>query len=300
PSGSVSDPYPTTFQEHYNGDLKFLAIGDWGLKGPATGQSQVASAMATWSKNIKFVLNLGDSFYQTSNSTAPTVLDANDHEGVSTETDSKWKSYWLDVYGDNLADVTWYTVVGNHDWYNNVTAEVDYFWDIDSRFFLPSLYFVRKVEFGSGLTAVADADWIFVVGHHPLVGDCRLKNTHYYLMYKLVPYLEKHKVAVYFSGHSHELAISLKNSSSLITYFCSGAGGATLDSVGCLSSDWTSTSSLTFGFLSIHIPADGKTLHYDFVSANSSQVIYSGTVNSRKSNNGTGSRNNDNGHGKGS
>ncbi|CAG8838291.1 14685_t:CDS:2, partial [Gigaspora margarita] len=349
--GSVGDPYPTTFEEKYNGDMKFLVIGDWGQKGPGTGQTPVAKAMTKWSNDnhTTFVLNLGDSFYQTSNTTAPTVTDASDHEGVSSISDTKWKSYWLDMYGDRLKDVTWFSVAGNHDWYNNVTAEVDYFWDVDSRFFLPSLYYVRKVTFGSGvcaafihidtdpyyynytsykksnnlkqtltdfnlhtddqlnarlqwlddqLKAVQDADWIFVVGHHPLVGNCRLKDTkNYYLMYKFVPILEKYNVSAYFNGHAHELALSLANSTSPVTYFGCGAGGATLGS-GCPNPDWTVP--LIFGFLSVHIPADGKTLHYDYVQANDTktppQVIYSGTVNSRKSGNGNNGKGNNKGN----
>ncbi|CAG8622575.1 8852_t:CDS:2 [Gigaspora rosea] len=326
--GNVGDPYPTTFEEKYNGDIKFLVIGVWGQKGPGTGQTPVANAMTKWSNDnhTTFVLNLGES-----NTTAPNVTYASDHKGISSISDTKWKSYWLDMYGGRLKDVTWFSIAGNHDWYNNVTAEVDYFWDVDSRFFLPSLYYVRKVTFGSGvcaafihidtdpyyynyssykksnnlkqtltdfnlhtddqlnarlqwlddqLKAVQDADWIFVVGHHPL-----------------------YNVSAYFNGHAHELALSLANSTSPVTYFGCGAGGATLGS-GCPNPDWTVP--LIFGFLSVHIPADGKTLYYDYVQANDTntppQVIYSGKVNSRKSgngNNGKGSNkgNNDNSKG---
>ncbi|KAF0486240.1 Metallo-dependent phosphatase [Gigaspora margarita] len=356
PKGSIGTPYPTTFKENYSGDLKFLVFGDWGQKGPGTGQNQVAKAMVTWANHNKttFVLNAGDSFYQTTNTTAPNVTDASDHEGVSSISDTKWKSYWLDIYGGRLKDITWYSVAGNHDWYNNVTAEVDYFWDVDSRFFLPSLYYVRKVTFGSGvcaafihfdtdpyfynyssytkknnlkqtltdlnlhtdeqlndrlkwledqLVAVQDADWIFVLGHHPLDGDCRLKDTkNYYLMYELPPILEKHGVSAYFNGHAHELAVSLANSTSPVTYFGSGAGGAKLEPE-CKNPTWTSP--FTFGFLSVSIPADGKFLHFDYVDANNTdtppKVIYSGSVKSRKNKTGNHGKGNDDkeNHGKG-
>ncbi|CAG8681782.1 9392_t:CDS:2 [Cetraspora pellucida] len=60
PSGSVSDPFPTPFEENYKGDIKFLVIGDWGQKGPGTGQTPVADAMKTWAdkNHTTFVLNL--------------------------------------------------------------------------------------------------------------------------------------------------------------------------------------------------------------------------------------------------
>ncbi|CAG8681731.1 14750_t:CDS:2, partial [Dentiscutata heterogama] len=304
PSGSVSDPYPTAFEEDYDGGITFLAFGDWGQKGPGTGQPQVASAMKTWADANKttFVLSLGDNYYQTNNSLP--VTDPNDHEA------------------------------GNHDWYTNVTAEVDYFWDVDWRFFLPSLYYVRKVKFGDDISAVFihidtdpfyynytsynnknnlkqtlndfklytseqindrlkwiedqlidahDADWIFVVGHHPLIGDCRLQNPTYYLMYLLPPVFTKYNVSAYFNGHAHDLSYSAANSTSPVTYFGSGAGGALLGS-GCPNPDWTSP--YTFGFLSVSIPADGKTLTFDFVNANSTdvppKVVYSGQIKSRK------------------
>ncbi|CAG8750901.1 17079_t:CDS:1, partial [Racocetra fulgida] len=244
--------------------------------------------------------------------------------------------YWLDVYGGRLKAVTWFTVAGNHDWYSNVTFQVDYFWDDDSRFFLPALYYVRKVKFGDNISAAfihidtdpfyynftsykkknnlnqtlldfnlytydqinnrlnwidqqlednKDADWLFVVGHHPLVGDCRLQNPASYLMYLIPPVLEKHKVSAYFNGHSHELAYSAPNSTSTVAYFGSGAGGAKLDAAGCQNPDWSSIG--TFGFLSVSIPADGKTLYFDYVDANTTnappKVIYSGQINSRKS-----------------
>ncbi|CAG8578944.1 14794_t:CDS:2 [Dentiscutata erythropus] len=336
PNGSVSDPYPTVFKEKYVGGLRFLVLGDWGQRGNGTGQPQVAAAMKTWADRNKtsFVINVGDNFYQTSTTTAKTVTDPIDHEGVSNETDHKWKSYWLDVYGGRLKDIKWFTVAGNHDWYNNVTAEVDYFWDVDSRFFFPSLYYVRKVKFGEGICAafihidtnpyyynytsynhtnnlkqtlndsnlytpeqldgrlkwledqlknVQDTDWIFVVGHHPLIGDCRIKNDAYYLMYEIPPILTKYNVSAYFNGHAHDLSLSTDNATSPVTYFGSGAGGAALG-IGCLNPNWTSP--YTFGFLSVKIPSNGKTLYFDFVDANQTdtppKVIYSGKIKSRK------------------
>eukprot|EP01065_Artemidia_motanka_P008037 TRINITY_DN14016_c0_g1_i1.p1 TRINITY_DN14016_c0_g1~~TRINITY_DN14016_c0_g1_i1.p1 ORF type:complete len:373 (+),score=95.96 TRINITY_DN14016_c0_g1_i1:488-1606(+) len=54
---------------------------------------------------VKFVVNVGDSFYC---------------DGVTGDGDPKWQSYWKDVYGDadpsrDLTSLPWYSVYGNHD-----------------------------------------------------------------------------------------------------------------------------------------------------------------------------------------
>ncbi|CAG8681642.1 17947_t:CDS:2, partial [Acaulospora morrowiae] len=333
--GSIADPYPYLLKEKYKKGFDFIAIGDWGQRGKGTGQLQVADGMAAWADKNKpdFILNLGDSFYQT-NTSLP-VTNPNDHEGVSNITDPKWKSYWLDAYGGNLKKVPWYSVAGNHDWYNNVTAEVAYFWDVDWRFFLPSLYYTRKVYFGpknkcavfihidtdpffynytsynntnnlkstllklnlnepdeiqhklnwveSELIKAKDADWIFVVGHHPLVGDCRLKNPAYYLMYLFPPIFKKYNVSAYFNGHAHDLSYSEANSTSPTSYFGSGGGGAVLGA-GCANSTWATP--YTFGFLHAKMSDDGESLSFDFVATNKTDapptILKSGKIYSRK------------------
>ncbi|CAG8468538.1 7304_t:CDS:2 [Cetraspora pellucida] len=153
PNASIADPYPTTFEETYPGidKLDFLVFGDWGYQGSDSRQSVVASAMKTWAdnNNTTFILSLGGILSDHSKSNNFYTSNSTDHEGVDSIYDPKWKTSWLDVYGGKLKDLVWYTVAGNHDWYTNVTAEVDYFWEIDQRFFLPSLYYVRTVTFGS-------------------------------------------------------------------------------------------------------------------------------------------------------
>ncbi|CAG8461918.1 15312_t:CDS:2 [Acaulospora colombiana] len=333
---SIADPYPFIIKEKYSKGLNFLAFGDWGQRGNATGQPQVAQGMKIWADKYKvdFLLNLGDSFYQDSGSTVP-FNDTKDHEGVLSINDPKWKTYWLDEYGGNLRKIPWYSVAGNHDWYTNVTAEVDYFWDVDWRFFLPSLYYVRRVYFGPKNTCAVfihidtdpyyynytsynstnnlkktllqlklnevseiksrlkwiedqlikaqDADWIFVVGHHPLEGFCQLQSPNYYLMYLLPPVFKKYGVSAYFNGHSHELSYSAANSTSPVTYFCSGAGGATLGE-GCGGVTWTAGT--TFGFLYVNISDDGKDLYFEYVNCNQTntppKVLKSGNLKSRK------------------
>lgn len=90
-------------------------LGDWGydpnagcgsddcILGPNC-QPDVSSLMeATFSElgDVKFVLNLGDSFYIS---------------GVTSVDDPKWESTWRTKYSDALRNVPWYGVYGNHDY----------------------------------------------------------------------------------------------------------------------------------------------------------------------------------------
>jgi len=92
----------------------FLVIGDWGWCNDGncgndniqsvTCQTDVSNLMEqTFSDlgDVKFVLNLGDSFYLS---------------GVTSVDDSKWESVWRQKYSDALRSVPWYSVYGNHDY----------------------------------------------------------------------------------------------------------------------------------------------------------------------------------------
>ncbi|CAG8493359.1 10088_t:CDS:2 [Acaulospora morrowiae] len=319
---TISIPYPKIFQENYKSDMDFLAIGDWGSSG--SGKDLVATAMKTWAENNNtlFVINVGDNFYQSNSS---------DYDGVLSIRDSRWKSGWLDPYRGRLAEIPWYTVAGNHDWYTNITAQIDYYWKVDQRFFFPSLYYVRVSKFGKMKTKVAwihidtdpfaynyssldnrnsmkenlgntrlnttkelqekldwmeeqlkrvqDAKWIFVVGHHTLVGECR---DQYYLP-KLSPLFERYRVTAYFAGHSHTLGFEAANSTSPVTYFTTGAASKH-DSEGCMGS-WSAPNG-TMGFLHVRIHDDEDKMYYEFINAAtadlSPEIIYQGSLNVRK------------------
>ncbi|KAJ2988524.1 hypothetical protein HDV02_005531, partial [Globomyces sp. JEL0801] len=97
----------------------FLVIGDWGA--PA-GQKNIVKAMNDIAvrDDAKFMMALGDNFYGTDELLI--VLET----GVSSTTDSKWKDVWKNVYTDRLQSIDWYSVLGNHDWYGNEQAQIDY------------------------------------------------------------------------------------------------------------------------------------------------------------------------------
>lgn len=89
----------------------FLVIGDWGWNSEMHGnlnsskcQQAIADSMnKTMSElgDVKFVINVGDSFYP---------------RGVNSTSDPLWDDMWRDVYSPELRSVPWYSVYGNHDY----------------------------------------------------------------------------------------------------------------------------------------------------------------------------------------
>jgi len=88
----------------------FLVIGDWGYDKYSHGnnikpvcQQNIANAMKAKAEelgDVKFILNMGDSFYPA---------------GIETGHSSEWTTKWLNVYG-SLTDLPWFSVYGNHDY----------------------------------------------------------------------------------------------------------------------------------------------------------------------------------------
>ncbi|GBB99549.1 hypothetical protein RclHR1_03560004 [Rhizophagus clarus] len=323
-TGDLVEPIDKPFVENYqNKELNFITVGDWGYEGTEPGQTipnqyRVAEAMETWAQyyNDDFIVNTGDNFY---------ISYAGDHEGVTSVDDPKWNRVWKGVYKGRLAEIPWYTVAGNHDWYNNVTAQVDYSLNYDSRFFLPSTFYVHESYFGPDKTKVAwihidtnllfynstdleeadkvllqqqlkrfgwdssqakedklkwiedklieqqDSKWIFVVGHHPLIGLCAMQ----YYMVRLRPLFEKHRVAAYFSGHAHTLQIELAKLGQPVTYFLSGAGSRMEDR--CPGQDW-GVPDKVLGFL--HSTINDTVMTYEYIDSTSLEpkVVYKGVV----------------------
>lgn len=90
----------------------FLVIGDWGYdhnvygRNMATDRCQTIVADKMHEKmeelgDVKFVINLGDSFYP---------------GGVPNKEDWQWQEKWRDIYSSKTRSVPWYSVYGNHDY----------------------------------------------------------------------------------------------------------------------------------------------------------------------------------------
>ncbi|KAH7701310.1 Ser/Thr protein phosphatase family protein [Aphelenchoides avenae] len=119
-------------------DLDFFVLGDTGgmpvYPYVTYAQKQVASAMSKLAdvQKLKFVVNLGDSFY---------------FNGVSNVFDSRFEDSFEEVYADDRLRVPWFTIAGNHDHLGNVSAQVLYT-QHSSRWTFPSLYYKLGYKFG--------------------------------------------------------------------------------------------------------------------------------------------------------
>jgi len=120
PSQFGSDSHYNTYVKKSDPSTRlgsFIIIGDWGHDPNSHGdiysdkcQNTVAASMdAEMSRlgDVKFVVNVGDSFYP---------------NGVSSKSDGQWDSKWRNVYSQGLRSVPWYSVYGNHDFHKDPGA----------------------------------------------------------------------------------------------------------------------------------------------------------------------------------
>jgi tartrate-resistant acid phosphatase type 5 len=242
--------------------LKFVAFGDWGGNQFAQGafpfttqaQRQTARALgaAVQREKPRFVMSLGDNFYQ---------------EGVSSVDDARFNATFERVYDDAaLRNVPWYIIAGNHDHLGSIAAQIEYSRH-SSRWRFPSEFYVERFAFGANLSAAVifldatlflaqfmrrphamvaksyarmlrdeaqsrwlnatldatrDADWLIVAAHVPVMSVAEYPG-HPSLITHLQPLLEQYGAAFYFSGHSHTLQHLRHNR---INYVVSGCGAA--------------------------------------------------------------------------
>jgi len=223
--------------------VTFLSFGDWGFQSP--DQFAVAKQMGIVANNTQasFLLSLGDNFYP---------------EGVANDTDPLWKSLYSDVYTAPSLKFPWLISLGNHDHYapngNEGQAQIDYWKNSrDSRWTLKDFWYTMNYQFGNSTLqfviydsyiAVGDvnstawvlekkqqqsewllktlyeskADWLFLVGHHPIYSFHFDTPT---LVKDLVPMIKDTRVDIFFAGHDHDLQ-HLESDS--CQYIVSGAG----------------------------------------------------------------------------
>lgn len=107
--------------------LNFISIGDWGELN--TNQEKVSRAAFKYAKehDSSFVLSLGDNFYES---------------GVKSIYDTLWNYVYISNPLHTLP-IPWVVSVGNHDYYGNVTAQIEYTHHND-RWYLPNNYYSIK------------------------------------------------------------------------------------------------------------------------------------------------------------
>ncbi|XP_071488281.1 tartrate-resistant acid phosphatase type 5-like [Diadema antillarum] len=238
-------------------NVTFLVLADWGgipiwpyfspfEYAVARQMGKVASR-----HNAKFVLALGDNFYE---------------QGVTSVDDPRFRETYEQVFHMPSLQVPWYVVGGNHDHYGNISAQVAYS-KVSSRWKFPDLYHShvfdipntgRKVAVilvdtvilcgltddkttGSNLPGpvshsaaeeqwewlekqlelLSTADYLIVAGHYPVWSIAEHGPTAL-LVSRLLPLLEKYNVTAYLSGHDHNLQ-HIKQGNSSVEYFVIGS-----------------------------------------------------------------------------
>jgi len=228
-------------------DLRFLIFGDWGRDGQFH-QTDVATQMglAAAARKCRFIISVGDNFYD---------------KGVQTATDSQWKSSFEGIYTASSLAVPWYVILGNHDYKGRPEAQLDYAkahpdWKMPARyfsavepitktenvefFFIDTSPFVEEYQTKEEMRdeivsqdtnaqvawldqalSNSKATWKIVIGHHPIFSGGSEHGDQPELIRDINPLLEKHGVPTYFNGHDHDLQHIVRGS---VEYFNTGAG----------------------------------------------------------------------------
>ncbi len=231
--------------EAERGGLNFLILGDWGRNGEKD-QRDIAEQMgiAAQAMQAKFVISVGDNFYE---------------NGVKSVSDPQWQNSFENVYTAPALQVPWHVVLGNHDYHGNCDAQIEYSktsprWNMPARYFsrtekidggsLVEFFFLDTTPMKSGddqaipllhlhsqdnskqlawfeaALAASTAPWKIVIAHHPVYSGGEHGDTPYVVKH-ILPLLEKHQVQAYVNGHDHDLQHLLAGK---VNLFCSGAG----------------------------------------------------------------------------
>jgi len=148
-----------------SGDLNFLVLGDWGAG--RDRQKSLAKTMNTFAekRGSSFLLATGDNFYEF---------------GVRSTTDRKWKDDWKDVYTGYVGQIPWYAILGNHDWYGEAKAQIDYT-KVDKQWVMPDHFYTRVEQVGSKTAAFVYVDTdLFNYGYNCFGFECALINFRKY------------------------------------------------------------------------------------------------------------------------
>jgi acid phosphatase len=260
------------------GGLNFLIFGDWGRNGEQD-QRDVATQMAIAAQavNPKFIVSVGDNFYE---------------DGVASVDDPQWQTSFEKVYAAPALQVPWQVILGNHDYHGNCDAQLAYAkthprWNIPARYFVQtqpvdaattvdffyldttpmvrsyySPWFSEKTRaqvitqdvpkqlawFKAALS-VSSAQWKIVIGHHPIYSGGGHGDT-VELIETILPLLREHKVQAYFNGHDHDLQ---HLQAGALNFFCSGAGSQSRPTV---KTQRTKFSKSCSGFTIVALSAD--------------------------------------------
>lgn len=217
--------------------IRCIALGDWGAG--TSLQKEVALGMNAYSEKnpIDFIISTGDNIYG---------------KGVKSVDDPQWKTKFENIYTGAYIQNDWFPVFGNHDYLGNVPAQLEYaqknprwkflnyfylipnrsekdiydFFMIDTNLMVSGKDEEMLIWLEKALTE-SKAKWKIVVGHH-MIRSHGVYGDQKFMVKKLKPILDTHKVDLYLSGHDHDVQL-IKHPEDAFYQAISGAGGGSRD-----------------------------------------------------------------------
>jgi len=258
-----------------NQAIRVVALGDFGSGDK--NQLAVAKALALRHSQEPYSLgiSLGDNFYRC---------------GISSTSDSGWKTRWEDLY--TPLGITFFASLGNHDYGHppiicpgkavSPDAELQYTahsksWRMPARYYTfvagHARFFAIDTEGWSSKQAAwlkkilvetqnePGVQWRIVYGHHPMYTSGVHLNERRIgaLRRELSGLFKETKVDLYIAGHDHDMEHLRANG---IDYLIAGTGGAKLRGFHSLTPE-SIFHATTFGFLDLSI--DQHTLTAKFL-----------------------------------
>ena len=210
--------------------LNFFVVNDTGRNG-YYDQKTIAELMGNMAENgasPEFIVATGDVHH---------------FNGVASTNDPLWMTNYELIYSHPELMISWYPMLGNHEYRGNTQAVIDYS-QVSRRWEMPSRYYSRTFnDKGCTLRIVcldttplisryrnesseypdaakqnpdeqlkwldevlnnASEDWVIVFGHHPIYAQTSKDDIERTDLQKcLEPILERHKVPLYVNGHIH-------------------------------------------------------------------------------------------------
>lgn len=251
--------FTMSFQSIYANKISFISYGDWGSLNQY--QKMIANSISnyTYEYNSSFNIAMGDNFYE---------------NGVTSITDPLWTTNYKNIYNNNNP---WYVILGNHDYYGNVTAQIEYT-GLDSRWNMPNKNYVISDKYYKiimldtqqldpicgevplEITSPANKkniyNWLkkelasseplkIVVGHLGIYSASEHGNCNE-LIINLLPILESYNVALYLHGHGHFFEHNIFNGVDMIG--CGSASKLSKYEDLKFSSDYTKYYTINYGF----------------------------------------------------
>ncbi len=234
---------------NYDDRFNFYLISDSGRNGYYE-QKSVAQTMGEMTDVIEpeFIVTAGDTHH---------------YNGIQSVDDPIWWTNFESIYTHPELLADWYAVLGNHEYHGNTQAVIDYS-KVSRRWNMPSRYYSKsfdengvklllvmidtpplidkyrndpdgypdavKQDMGAQLEwleqtlSTATADWVLVVGHHPIYAYTTKSISERENMQDRVDVLlRKYDVDAYFCGHIHNFQ-HIKQSGSTVDYIVNTAG----------------------------------------------------------------------------